>query len=368
MTDNERGTWTSASSAEADAACPGRHLAQRDIPEEPRDKDAQRGTRIHDALAGKAVELTHDEADIVESCRNIEAKVVAEYFGPEVAKLNANPIREKRLWLAVNGFRHSGQPDAIYRRGTKALVIDYKSLASDIPRAARNLQTRDYVVLVSVNSLLLDEVACAVIQPLVTHSPQLCVYSKDDILTAFNEVCNRVALSNDPKSPRIAGEAQCHFCKAKLRCLEYQHWASAPMPALISFDVPVESWTPEQRAAAAAALKPAEELLENIKDHLKAMLAKDAASVPGWHLKPGAKRTFITNPQEVFDRFNKVGGSLEQFMGTLTVGKDKLKAHVAGITGAKGKALDAALDTLLDGVVETTQAAPSLARVKEDEK
>jgi hypothetical protein len=52
------------------------------------------------------------------------------------------------------------------------------------------------------------------------------------------------------------------------------------------------------------------------------------------------------------------------FLRTVTIGKGKLEAEVAAVTGDKGKAMKARMESLLERATETTFAAPSLARVK----
>ena len=71
------------------------------------------------------------------------------------------------------------------------------------------------------------------------------------------------------------------------------------------------------------------------------------------------------NPQAVFDRFQALGGKLEGFMGTLSVGKDKLKKAISEVTGLKGKKLEEALKGLLDGLVNRKQDKSSLAKKEE---
>jgi hypothetical protein len=135
---------------------------------------------------------------------------------------------------------------------------------------------------------------------------------------------------------------------------------------LTVLEVPMADWTVEQRVAAANALGPALELLEQIKEFIKTGLEKDPRFCPGWKLKPGNVVETITDPQGVFDRFTKLGGSVEQFLKAIKVGKEKLREQLSAVTGAKGKALDKALKALTDGLVEANRNRPSLKKEVEE--
>lgn len=360
MNTSERQGWTSASNAEADSLCHGRHLAQRDLPEVASD-DAEHGRAIHAALAGEDVTLTLEQRDIVDSCRAIEARLVAQFFG------QTKPVirREQRYWADMGIWRHSGQPDAVYAGSGRGLVVDYKSLLSDVSASPRNLQLRDLACLVR-KPFLLVEVGTVIIQPLATHSPEICLYQEADLKRSTDEMFQRVIVSNTPSQSRTPGETQCKYCRARNQCLEYQQWAGALLPSLASATKKfMMDWTPAERGLVAEQLPIAEKLLEDIKSFLKDCLNKDPDSVDGYCLKNGATRETVNNPQVVFDRLAQLGGTLEQFMPCVTVAKGKLKEVVAGVTGAKGMALNKAMDALVAGCVETKQNAPSLAKRKE---
>jgi hypothetical protein len=357
-----RAGWTSASNALADSLCPGRHIAQRGIPEPVKGDDAMTGTRIHASLATETLPatLTLEERETFDACREIEKKVVSQFFGDAALKV----FRHERLWVG-EAIKHSGEPDVVFRSGTKALILDYKVLNGDVAESSRNLQLRDLACLVYANVPLLDTVGTAIIQPMVTWSPEVCVYQKADLERAAGEMAQRIVASNNPQSKRVAGEKQCQWCKAKSVCAEFNRWQGAliPVDEPALFKVAMQQWTPAQRALAASVLPIAGKRLEEIKDFLKGLLAADASAIPGWHLADGNKREVIVDSQGVFDRFATLGGTLPQFLACIQVQKGKLEEAVNEATGAKGKALKAAMGTLLAGLTESKQNAPSLERV-----
>jgi hypothetical protein len=364
---------TSASNAQADALCPGRHLAQRGIPEPPKGEDASIGTRIHGALAGESgvlPSLSVDERDTFDACRAIEKKLVVQFFGSDDPKFKVQ--RHERLWVRWENHAHSGEPDVVFRFGTKALILDYKVLSGDVAESSRNEQLRDLAVLVKVNSLMLDEIAVAIVQPLVTHSPELCVYAAADLERSALNLRARVEASNNPKSLRVAGEVQCKWCKAKMACKEFTAWQGKPLASLTVSDDEIELfkssmglWTPQQWSLALDLTKRGATFFDLIKGEAKERLDADPSAIPGYRLKPGAVRESITDPQQCFDRFAALGGHLNEFFPCIKVQKGDLKEAVAGVTKKKGKALAAELATLLEGITEEKQSAPSLARSDE---
>jgi hypothetical protein len=370
MSDPIRRGWTSASNAGPDSLCPGRHLAQRGIPEPPKkDEFAASGQKIHNALAHDdqgTSGLTLEEREVFDNCRKIEKETVLQYFGSTTEPMRV--FRHRRHWAQIrNGeqmFEHSGEADVIYRAGTRLLIADYKTLAGDTTESPRNLQLRDLAVLAWGALTPITEVATVIIQPFVTHNPEVCIYSGEDLAQSQEEMFLRVAASNNPDSLRVPGEEQCGYCLAKSQCVEYLKWAGKILPPqLLPLDTPMAAWTPEQRAKAANALGPAFELLEHVKKSLKEGLSKDPDFVPGWALVPGAKREAIVNAQECFNRFTAMGGTLQQFIACISVGKTKLREALNEVTGAKGMGLDKAMKSLTDGIVEFNQNAPSLKKV-----
>jgi len=373
----ERKNQTSASNAAADLLCPGRHLAQRGCPDE-KSEYAETGSRIHAALAARSGEnnpalpdLTLEEREVFDACREIEKKMVGQFFGTEHPPMKV--FREERYWgksppAASDGtrFKHSAKPDVIFVAGTRALIAEYKVLFGDVPESERNLQLRDQVVLVHGSFAgLRQEIGAVVIQPHITHNPQICLYTTPDIQRAASEMWARVAQSNDPHSPRVPGDPQCKFCRAKTRCAEYQRWAGAMVPNMASLlDVTVEAWTPEQRTTFCNQASIAQKWLDDCIAAMKKGLTTDESFIPGYRLKPGNKPEKITNPQEAFTRFIALGGKLEQFMTVIAVTKGKLRKIINEVTGTKGMALDKAMEALTEGIVEVKQNQPSLEKVE----
>ena len=315
--------------------------------------------------------MTLDQREIFDSCRKIEGKLRDDYFGAGAGD-NKNPMRvfrERRFWLKLTSrdgkglYEHSGQADVVFKHGTRLLICDYKCLPANKTDSPKNGQLRDLAVLAAGEIVGTQEVAVAIVQPLFTHSPEVCLYGPEDLKRAALELYGRVVKSNDPKSPRVAGAIQCAYCLAKLNCREYQAWAGAMVASPLSIlEVPVAQWTGEQCAVFLDNEAVARKWLDGCWDAVKARVEADPAAVPGWALKPGAVTEKINDPQACFDRFAALGGDIKQFMGTVSVGKGKLKEAIHEVTGAKGAALDKAVKALTEGITEQKQNAPSLVK------
>jgi Protein of unknown function (DUF2800) len=320
------------------------------------------------------LKMSLEQREIFDSCREIEKKLVLQYFGADPQPIGGKGqgirvYRHRRFWLKLTNkegkgiFQHSGEVDACSQLGPRLLIVDYKALPGEKTASSRNGQLRDLAVLAAGEIPETQEVGVVIIQPLVTHSPELCLYGPDDLKRAALELYGRIVKSNDPKSPRVAGVIQCGFCLAKPVCREYQAWTSAMVPSPRSIlDVPVAAWTGEQCALFLDNAGIAQRWLDDCKDAVKARVEADPAAVPGWALKPGASPETITDPQACFDRFAALGGNISQFMGTVSVGKGKLKEAIHAVTGAKGQQLDKAVKALTDGITEQKQNAPSLVK------
>lgn len=365
----ERGLWTSASSAEADALCPGRHTLQKGMPD-IRTESAETGNKVHAALCkGDPAGLDIDERELYDRCQKIEQDTLTRYFGLEIANLKAFPDREKRRWISwvqAGGLQHSGQADAVYRFKTKALIVDYKTGRNEVAVSPSNMQMRDLAVINWVSMPLLNEIGVAVIQPWVSATPEITAYKKSDIETSVKHMLARVQASNDPTAPRVAGELQCKYCRAKSKCPEYQKWAGSMVPVgdKSIVDIPCTNWTPAQCAIFLNNFSRAKKWLLDCEEAMKELVKLDANAIPGWALKEGSRREIVINAQVVFNRFSELGGSLEQFMDTITVGKTKLKTVLASVTKEKGKALEKSLEALTLDCVTVKEAEPTLKKVE----
>lgn len=352
---NERNGLPSASSMERYMLCPGSYAAERGLPDTT-SEDAETGNRIHAVLAGETVipPLTDDEERTMEACK-AQADALLDAVVPHRDEI----ILERRYWW---GGQWSGKPDlvAIDTLQSHALVLDYKTGRGEVESAEGNMQLRALAVLVSAEHGL-EKVTVAIVQPLA-GSASVCVYDADDLRKARIEILAILTAIHQPDAPRRPSAKACRYCKAKAVCPEALAMAEAA-PLAVSRDGRELSITPERMGEFLAQIPAIEAVVDAVRAKARRML-EAGEEVPGWTLKPGSVRETVTDPATVFGRFVAAGGTQEKFMPCVNVTKTKLKDAVKAVTGAKGKALDAQIEAMLDGCTEAKVSAPSLAKAE----
>jgi hypothetical protein len=130
--------------------------------------------------------------------------------------------------------------------------------------------------------------------------------------------------------------------------------------------ISAREWTPAQRVLFLEREKAARDWLETRKAEIKALLAEQPEAVPGYSLRTGRAIETISDPPEVMKRFcNDLGGTLDAFLKCIKINKAGLKNELRALSGHKGKALEADLDALLSGCVETRASEPTIERITE---
>lgn len=361
---DERAGLPSASSIEACFLCPGRWLAQQGLSESEKSEDAERGTRIHEALEnGSFSMLSDDESETAERCLAIRTTVTNRWVeGFESIQLEI--MYEERIWLHDENLNPliSGKADFIIIQQKRALIIDYKTGRNEAEESAKNEQLRTLAVLVAENYDV-EEVTVGIIQPWVTSKPELCVYQKEDLAKSKARLLRLLDEIKKSDAPRVAGESQCKYCKAKAFCPE-THNEVRVMETVAQ--APIQSMTGEQIAFFLNKRNLIEKTFDAIEDEGLRRLNQDPDSIPGWCLKPGVVRESIIDVQGVFSRLHGKGISADRFAGACSLTKTNLKSLIKEVSGAKGKQLDAEVDAAMEGFTESKQSSPSLARVKGD--
>ncbi len=352
--DTERGDLPSASSLESYSLCPGKWHAERHAPKEDTQTRAysDSGTRVHAALAGDSVELSDEEQDMVERCQAAEQRLIG-YFGGSAPIIE----REIRLWLFRDMRKaFSGKADLVARHGSRALILDYKSLWGDHEHSTNNMQLRALAVLAD-EEYSLDEVAVAIVQPNVTGNPGVCVYGKLELSEARRELLNILDAIKPENAPRIPGK-QCKFCKAKLICPE----AQAQISVVQTVGQSLATMDGARLGDFLNLIADAKHVINAAEAEAKRRLNAGEA-VPGWELSPGKNRRVVTDVQRVFNAAAACGVGTEEFVAICDIGLKDLEKALRKATGTKGAALKQTVDSVLDGAIEIKQSAKSLHRI-----
>ena len=371
MTDERRG-HTSASNAAADRLCPGRHLAQKGLPDTG-SAEATQGTLIHNAFAGLGDESALDAESLktLTRAKEIESIILGNWICGIDVKGPAECHREKRLWNYVE--THSGQADAFWivedSRGKHALLEDLKSLYGDQQDADENEQLRDLAALIFANYHL-QSVTAYINQPRVAwkvEEVQLVRYSQNDLRRAYTEMNERVKRSNDKDSPRIVGPKQCKFCKAAgtANCPESQK----ALVTLGTAQFDIETASPAERGDWLEKLQMIAGIAEKSIEELKAGIRKNGESwAEGWGLGK-AKKSREIQPE----RIALVGATLAaHFEGFNTselakcckLSVPKLQELHAKLSGLKGKQAFDHFEQLFGELIETKEQQQPVTKLK----
>ena len=371
----DRGAWTSASNALADRLCRGRHQAQNGLPELPQTEESQAGSVLHAVWTATrpAREPGPEEMEKAQALAEQEALVAREFFrnGEELVRRV-----EHRLWHQFPAWpdepargllKTSGQFDValVHPESRRALLLDGKSGWLPVTPNPSNLQLRRLAALLWLE-LGCREIGVCILKPFGRTEPP-CVYDEADLEQSLLEMEEDVRQSHAPNAVRTAGTQQCRYCRAREGCPARLSWLAAVLPST-SPALPMVSardWSPAQRALFLEREKDARDWLEARKEEIKVLLAEAPESVPGYYLKPGRLIETITDPQQVWTRFNQnLGGTLDLFIKTIKVGKTALKEQVRVLTGRKGRALDRDLESLLAGCVECKPSAATIEKLE----
>lgn len=116
-----------------------------------------------------------------------------------------------------------GTADAILTKGNRIVVIDLKFGHNPV-EVMGNRQLRFYALgAVEHHSLVqsFDEVVMVISQPRVFDAPKSWIIKvKEELMPFADEIERASAAADKPDAPRIPGEKQCYYCKAKHVCPE----------------------------------------------------------------------------------------------------------------------------------------------------
>jgi hypothetical protein len=383
-TEDPRLGFTSASNAEADLLCPGRHLAQRGLAGY-KTRESNAGTLVHAAFAGTLdpASLNPMQYRTVMRGKEIEAHVAIQWFRnrwqPDITKhdVEKRAHRELRLWAYRNGQRfHSGGVDALWLASDMkyALIEDLKSLFGDITEASRNEQLRDYAALVALNYGC-SEVSVFINQPNVRWQfgdQEICTYKFDELEQSIGEMSDRVLASNDLQSPRYPGKKQCNFCLASgtSRCPE-------SLKEIETFSKGYQEswpfWSPERRGDFVRLSMLTGALSKQVLEVAKAEILKDPKWAEGWKVTAESQvRSFedVTGVFNVFqdlfsDHPDKLAEITEKMRQACGINFSDVQAIHRQYTEAETEAeRDAEFKVLFGHLITTSTRAGSLKEVK----
>ena len=277
-----------ASNAHRWLMCPGSVAAEDGLPDTTSPAAAE-GTVAHE-LAELALRTG---ATALNSFADHEmAEYVREYFEYVMLHQGDNTLMiEERVdysdWVP-GGF---GTADAIIIGDDKLHIVDLKYGMGVRVDAENNPQGMLYALGVWAQyGWMTDakEITISIVQPRLYSVSEWSI-GVDDLLRWAEWAKQRAEATADPDAPRVPGESQCKFCKAKASCAALRDYTEAAL--MVSFsnldDIPpANTLTDDQMSAALEARPLIEAWLSAIADHAKTRLA-DGETFDGWKLVEG---------------------------------------------------------------------------------
>jgi len=350
---DERLGLPSASRTDQWVNCPGSHLAQAQFPEGEPNEAAQKGIRIHSKLAGEAIELEKEEAELADQLREMEGHLVAKWL--EAYQVSGVlSTREQRLKLRNDQKKVlcTGKPDVVYvgqgQGKTIALLVDYKT-GEGVVATEGNYQLQTLGVMVR-QEYKAEEVSYGILQK---GSP-IEFASMTDLDLRVWEQRLFIALERalEPTAKRIAG-AWCRYCRAAGACPEAAEETKtlAVRGETLLLDV---SKVPALLYACLAA----EGVIEKVREKARELL-RGGAEIPGWKLQEEQRRSVDRDGDAIERVMTSLGRqeAMSCFSFSLTA-LEKTLAKTLSKKEARAKA-----ESMLDGLI-IKRNVTKLMRVK----
>jgi hypothetical protein len=294
MTDERLGL-PSASEMRRNKDCPGNRILVHSLREkgflrgEVSSPEATLGQRIHASLEGEPEDLEAKAKDIRDSCDHLATKAADQFF-PFPNQDPVKTIYEHRLWYKIGDTPFfSGRPDRFYvsRSASRLLDINFKTGRGDEDEAAINYQLRTEVVLLDHAYPEVDEMGVAIIQPLVTHTPEIATYDREQRNEALLEILEIVD-QTFWETARFAGP-HCKFCPGRAFCPEAREF-SVTWPLKVNVDaLPLGV----EGAEILRRVKIAKKLLEGVEDEYKRLVQETPGAIEGWWIGKGKNIRYI---------------------------------------------------------------------------
>lgn len=358
----------SASAYEAAILCPGKPNAEKGMPDDRDPKDdamADFGETVHAILAG-AIDREGQPREVLEAVQELEYKADLVFndwvgSGGEIKHI----IREDRFYLrdGVTPW-FSGQADdiriSVIDGQRHALIRDYKSLYGEHTVAAENPQLRSQAVLLENELPGFESITVCIVQR--GEKPDPVTFMREDLVAAGELLLEHRAAWEDPEAPRIPGEKQCMYCKARATCPEAN--TAMQEPEVNELQV-IERWdalAPERKAELFDAAKTAQRISGEIVRRCQKDL--EAGEVIGdLELKPGNRVRQIADPQGAFREVATVIPA-EEFAACCDIKIGKLENAYRAATACTIKEAKEAINSRLEQFIEMKENRASVKKKK----
>ena len=361
-------------------ACPGSAFAQKGMQDEDSD-DSMEGTMLHAMMADTSLDrsaLTGEQVDVLRYALEGEEKII-------------NAVRDSLSIAADCPFEEGQENERWFRRGLKPLfpghndrwiywpeqqvmvIIDRKFGRKEVTPAGSNLQLMSYGVM-GWEEKKPQHLLVAINQPRLSFEQRITIaeYNSDSIQAAKETVLAIWDGShNKDGSPRedvarVAGEDQCRYCIAKLKCdayrAKYEFLAVPAADGKDQFVARLDQLTDAELDNVFVATKFAGLIESAIKSEI--ITRMEAGGMSHFEQKPGNYVTKVTDTPRAFELLKPLGLTIGQLISRCKISLEEVAEDLRttkGITQkeAKKQVRDAVIDAC-----EVKQNAPSLKRTE----
>jgi len=362
-------------------SCPGSASAQIGLPDED-SKDAQEGTSLHSHDADPSLDrsgLTGEQLDVLK-------------YAAEGDELIFASVRSSLSIGEDEPFEEGREDERWFRRGIKALfpghndrwrfyparkvlvIIDKKFGRIEVDAADANRQLMAYGIM-GADEMDPDHVLVAINQPRLPYNQRLTIgeYNRESLakakallLSIWDGSHNK---DGSPREdvPRVAGESQCRYCKARLNCdafrAKYEFLAKPSADGKDAFVARLEQLTDEELDKVFIACRFAALISDSAKKEIIARI--EGGRMGHYELKPGNKNSKITDVPLAVKLLNGLGLSTDAILRRCKISLDDVSEDVRTARGITQKEAKLMVKEAVSTVLEIGQNAPSLKRTGE---
>lgn len=300
---DERLGLPSASKRERWSACPGSFGLEKLMPETASGEAAEKGNRIHEALAlGNFSELVLEEAEVAERLAILEKVAVAEWLNAINCTAVQDVVREKRMSFSVSEEKLlTGKPDVVYYSKNSILVLDYKT-GSVLVDSVGNPQLRALAVMASNRSAVVGEATQSAFTAVLQDGQAVVLeqLSESGISMEAEKLLNELHRLQSQTEVRVVG-SHCQYCRASGVCPEAQGAtrALAQVGPKHVYDV---AGMPKLLESCIIA----EAVVEAVKKRARELLG-EGVPIAGWKLQTQNRR-YLSDAPEALNRLAEVVG------------------------------------------------------------
>lgn len=370
---------TSASNISRRVECPGSGNEEAKF-SNPDSEYSAEGTLLHSIYMAHpsvvdeittATPLTVDQQHVIIFAEQITNEFITRFMTengiPDDAERHI--IREIEMSFSdATGTLFPGHADLIitWPAHSARVVVDLKSGFMEVEDAADNYQLATYACMAQQREPV-KLCGVAIVQPR-NFGPKCssAIYSMEAMRDAAAVIARAFHDSEVPNAPLVAGESQCHFCRAKAACPAYRDKFSQ---IEITGETAVETIDNETLVKLKRAIRFAKKISDEVDDEMKRRIT--AGLLDGWKLRGTGD---VTTCEDASGLFASLKNYLKELNGTELSAVDfdtcrsltwgKLTELVQQKAGVSEKAAKKIIDDISVPYVTKTPKAQAVVEVK----